>query len=127
MQPYLGGEKRDFFRDFDDEELVDQMRASSSFREQFVFFASRTLQVARTQNRCADFLGAENLMVVGRGDSVQLRLIDYGILDLEVLKEQAPESFAVLEDFNSRLQTLLDSQSFHAGSSSPQNEVESEP
>ncbi len=109
LQPYIEGETRDVFADFDDDDLVRFMRANHGFKEQFTFFARRTLDVYAKQKSCVDLLGTNNLMVTREGEFWALKLIDYGIFDLEALQDEAPGVFSRLSNLISRLQSLLDS------------------
>ena len=92
-----------------DQELIHKMGESSTLRDQFVWFASRTIQMYQGQKKCVDILGAQNLLIVRKGKSMELRLIDYGILDLQVLEKVSPGTLIRLAERISRLQFLLDS------------------
>ena len=115
LQPYIEGEKSDFFGDFDDGELVRLMKEDDKFREQFALFARRTLDIHASQGLCGDLLGARNLMVTRHGESRALTLIDYGIFDLKSLKHDSPAVFARIAALVSRLQSLLDAMSLSSG------------
>ena len=89
VQRYVDAEKHDFFRDFNADELLGLMDQSGVLREQFVSFARATLRKYEADRLCPDLLGDENLLLVGTGHSVRLKLIDYGILEVAHLKKDA--------------------------------------
>jgi hypothetical protein len=98
--------RRDALRDFTDEDLVALME-SPGFRARFRFFAERTLALAETHRRAPDMLGKENLMMAGGADGARLALIDFGMADLDTLRQQAPADYARLQAVLSRLERLL--------------------
>jgi hypothetical protein len=80
---------------------------SPGFRARFQFFAERTLALAATHRRAPDLLGKENLMLAGGADGARLALIDFGMVDLDTLRQQAPGDYARLQSILSRLVRLL--------------------
>jgi hypothetical protein len=107
VQPYVEGEKRDFFADFDDAELLRLMKEDDGLREQFAFFARRTLKIRDAQRLCTDLLGTQNLMITREGKSWALKLIDYGIFDLRSLEDESAAVCSGIAKLFSRLQSLL--------------------
>ena len=105
LQVYVQEEMRDVFDDLTDEELRVAMDESSEFRAQFGFFAAKTLELVEREGRCADLLGHENVLVVGRGRSARLKVLDYGILEVRTLATRSP---AVSSRFEERLSRLRD-------------------
>ncbi len=91
VQDYIDGEMTDFFEGFSNGDLATVLRSSETLRRQFLHFAERTLDVARSQRRCPDFLGLNNLTIVGDGHGRRLRLIDYGSVGLEGCGDRTPE------------------------------------
>ena len=83
VQQYIDQEPTDFFRCLAEGRLEASLEQSDELRRQVAGFAERTLHVCRTLRRCPDFLGRNNLSIVGRGHEQRLRLIDYGIFDLD--------------------------------------------
>ncbi len=92
VQDYIDGEMTDFFEGFSNGDLATLLRGSDTLRRQFLHFAERTLDVARTLHRCPDFLGANNLAIVGDGRRRRLHLIDYGSIGLEACGDRTPEA-----------------------------------
>ena len=106
VQRYIDGERRDFFEGFSDRQLLDLMDQNNDLREQFVHFARVTLDRYEREGRCCDFLGNENLLLVGSDDCRRIRLIDYGILRVSYLKKITRVR---LVDRFLRMQSLLES------------------
>ena len=119
LQWYVEGEKRDFFGDFEDAELLQLMKEDNGLREQFTFFARKTLKVRAAQGLCTDLLGAQNLMITREGESWALKLIDYGIFDLRSLENESPEVSSRIANLFSRLETLLRAVSLISEDSAP--------
>ncbi len=119
VQPYLEGEKRDLFEDFDDSELARLIASGDRLGRQIRFFARRTLEVRAACGLCVDLLGAGNVTVTGVGESRALRLIDYGIFDLGAVKDRSPAVSARIERRLGRLESLLETSSRVAGNPSP--------
>lgn len=107
LQPYIGGEKKDLFRDFSYDELISLMQENNALRAQFVFFAKRTIHLYATESLCVDLLGNGNLIVTTNGNTLGLQLIDYGIFDLKNAKIPSA-TFARTESYISRLKLLLE-------------------
>ncbi len=106
LQAYIPGEKKDFFRDFTDDELLALLEGEA-FRARFLFFARRTLEVYRESGRCFDFVGRDNLMVVQGEQGPRLAVIDFGIFEREALRRTSPETLAQVEACLGRLEHLL--------------------
>jgi len=107
LQAYIPGEKKDFFRDFTDDELLALLQGEA-FRAQFLFFAGRTLQEWQEHGRCFDFVGRDNLMVVRDGGGPRLAVIDFGLFEREGLRRTAPGTLAQVEACLERLARLYD-------------------
>jgi hypothetical protein len=105
LQAYIAGEKRDFFRSFSDEDLLDLLEGPE-FRAQFLFFAQKTLQVYRESGQCFDFIGRDNLMVVQEGAETRLAIIDYGLFEVERLRSTAPQVYRQVEEYLCRIEWL---------------------
>lgn len=114
LQPYIEGEKHDFLADYDDGELVGLLKANDRLREQFTFFARRTLEIRCGQALSVDCLGAQNLMLTRDAGSWRLKLIDYGIQDLLSLQHRKPATYSRIARNFSRLQSLLEAVSLPA-------------
>ncbi len=107
LQPYIEG-MRGFFEDLDEGEQVRRLEGDAGLKDQFCFFARRTLEVSEASGCCPDLLGSRNLVVTGvRGNSA-LKLIDYGIIDLRALNAGPSSASSRISKVLSRLKTLLD-------------------
>lgn len=105
LQEYIPGEKRDFFLDFGDEELLTLME-QADFRSQFLFFAQRTLEVYQESGLCFDFIGRDNLMVVQEGGRARLAIIDFGIFERNQMQAASPGVYRQVEARLARLKRL---------------------
>jgi len=116
LQPYLEEEKRDVIGDLQ-EGLPRLLEEDSRLRDQFHFFARRTLEIRAERGSCVDLLGPGNLLIAREGGIRTLRLIDYGILDLPSLKNSLPDTSARIDEVLSRLESIEASSSIRAGDS----------
>jgi len=107
IQPFISGEKFDFFEDFDDLDLLAMFRRDEELKLQFRRFAERTSYVYTTEERCVDFVGRDNLMLVREGESWRLAIVDNGIFYLPELSKGCPPLYEKAMERISRLQTLL--------------------
>jgi hypothetical protein len=105
IQSYIQGEKKDFFRSFSDGELLSLME-QEEFRDQFLFFACRTLEVFQQSRQCFDFIGRDNLMVVLNEGRARLAVIDFGIFDLNLLEGRSPALCRQIEANIQRIESL---------------------
>lgn len=103
LQPAIEGETRELLGELPDGELQRLMRESPGFREDLEFFAARTLEVWEREGRCADVLGEGNLLIVGKGESAGVRLLDCGIFDLGAARARSP---AVLDRLTVSIERL---------------------
>jgi len=94
VQPYIGGEKHDFFELARAGALATLLREHAALLAQFQRFVERTVDVLEAEDRCVDLISRNNLLVVRRGDDVTLQLIDYGVLDLRAQRAKSPERAA---------------------------------
>ena len=107
LQAYVDGEKKDFFREFSDEQLLRLMREQEELRRQFAFFAERTLAVHSRDGLCLDLLGRNNVVLANSGKELRFALLDNGIFDLEFMKRKKPHIYRKLEAHVSRIRFLL--------------------
>jgi hypothetical protein len=106
LQAYIYGEKRDFFQDYSNTELLDLMATDQEMCAQFRFFAAQTLDIYKHHNLCVDFLGRENLMLVNNDGHHELKVVDNGIFDLNMLRHSAPDVYDQLAYRLSRVRDL---------------------
>ncbi len=105
LQTYIEGEKKDALRGLSDNELVTALGASNGLRRQILAFAKQTRRIYRSQGRCADFLGENNLMLVRSGDRWRLHLIDYGVFDTDRMR-RTPALSERIEGCIGRIESL---------------------
>ena len=105
LQTYIEGEKRDALRGLSDNELVTALGASNGLRRQILAFAEQTRRTYRSQGRCADFLGENNLMLVRNGDRWSLHSIDYGVFDTDRMR-RTPALSERIEGCIARIESL---------------------
>lgn len=109
LQPYIEGEIKDLFCDFSDAQLLAMMADDPDFRRQFLFFAQQTVRIWAEQGMCLDMLGYGNVAMIENetGTGCRLLIIDNGIFRLEEIRKKSPRAFARLEQYLSRLRSLL--------------------
>jgi hypothetical protein len=94
VQPYVEGEKWDFFDFVRHLDARDFFQANTSLALQFARFAESTLQVADEAGLLVDLVGRNNLLLARRNDGFQLHLIDHGVLRLDLIRTKAPRRYA---------------------------------
>lgn len=94
LQPYVRGEKWDLFDLVRAGGFAARLREHPLLRDQFRTFVERTLGVLHTEDGCLDLIGRDNLLVVRRDGRLQLRVIDYGIIDLKRERVERPQRAA---------------------------------
>ncbi len=108
IQPYVDGVKKDFFNDFSDTELLSLMEKHPALREQFIYFATKTIQLYSDYNIFIDILGNENLVLLENDHGITLKLIDFGMAPMDVWKIRSAEICSRIEARMSRLGSLLE-------------------
>ena len=93
LQKFIDGRKHDLFLDFTDEDILHLMEKNSNLLEQFLYFIKKTLSIFESYNKCFDFLGRENLMLVKNNDNYRLLVIDYGIFHIPDLMYTDPQAY----------------------------------
>ncbi len=64
IQPYMGSNTKDLFKDFSDQDLVSLLQRHDRFRRQFVLFCERTISLYSEHNQVLDLVGSKNVMLV---------------------------------------------------------------
>jgi hypothetical protein len=108
LQPYVQGEKYDFFEDFSDQEIMALMGKHDNVCEQFIFFAEQTISQWEGKKMCFDFLGRENLMLVKQREKYKLCIVDVGIFRFDVIKKKYPHKLIQIEKRMERLVSLYE-------------------
>ena len=106
VQMYVEGEKSDLLRDHTEEEIVELARSTPGLGTAIVDFARITSETWDAEGCCADLVGHENLMLCRRGATAGLRLIDFGIFDLEEKRREAPRAYEKTVELRERLEKL---------------------
>jgi hypothetical protein len=108
IQPYVEGIKKDFFNDYTDSELLSLMANHPELSEQFIYFATKTIQLYSDDNIFIDLLGNENLILIENDHGITLKLIDYGMAPMDIWKIRSAEICSRIEVRMARLRSLLD-------------------
>lgn len=104
LQPYIQGQKQDFFEDFSDDELLGLFRENGHIRKQFLTFAEQTIRQWDGGKMCYDFLGRENIMLVKQGQEYRMHIVDVGIFKFDA--PAATYSVEKLGQIDRRIQRL---------------------
>jgi hypothetical protein len=107
LQPFITGEKKDLFLDFQDDELLHLFQSDPKLRQEFVFFACNVLEMATVERLCPDFIGRDNVLLVRVDADCRLAVIDNGIFNLEHLKITRSAVYTQIESYFERLRQLL--------------------
>lgn len=91
LQPYVGGEQWDFFDLAEEGSLQSMLAEHADFRSQFKLFVERTAELLQSQDCCLDLIGWRNLLVVNEDGRPALKVIDYGIFNLELDRKRRPD------------------------------------
>lgn len=106
IQPYVESEKQDIFEDFSDTDFVKLMESNPFIRDQFLFFAERTLCQWHERQICYDFVGKENIMLIKEGTDYRLKIVDVGIFKFDLPEHNTPEKVRQIEQRIQRLTHL---------------------
>jgi hypothetical protein len=98
VQCYIAPPYRDLFTDFAHDDLALLASVDSHFGQQLAHFVASTLRIYEEEDRCLDFVGAENVIVVSGEHGNQLLIHDYGILDRESLVGRAAGTVALVDE-----------------------------
>jgi len=109
IQPHIGASKSDLLQDHTDAEIVRMMRENAELREQFIYFASRTLYVYSNYGIVLDLLGYENIVLINDEGRQDLLILDPGVLSIERLQKQRPAKVHTIRQVMVRLESLLES------------------
>ncbi len=90
LQPFIIGEKRDLFQDFQDDELLNLCWGNPKLKEQVTFLAEKIIEVAKTELLCVDFVGRNNVVLVRDHTGCRISVIDNGIFNLERIQSTKP-------------------------------------
>jgi hypothetical protein len=90
LQPFLAGRLQDPFSDLSEQNLRQLLDTDEHLRDQFRFFARRTMQAYFEQGYCFDMLGHQNLVMEEDDNGRHLWIIDNGIFDVAYLEQRSP-------------------------------------
>jgi len=107
VQPFLEGRKRCFFADLDAARALELFSEDPSLAKQFQGFAAATLELWKKAERCLDLVGHENLMLLEARGRQRLAIVDCGLFELPVIRQQAPARYKALGERIGRLEALL--------------------
>lgn len=108
VQPFIEGAKTDLLNDYSIDQTLALLDKNKDLRQQFLYFADTTLDHFYRGQRCLDFLGKANLLLVRNNGCLNLVIVDTGIFQLEDFKQAFPQKYALLEDRILQLQLLLE-------------------
>lgn len=108
VQEYVGGEKKDFFRDFEDRELVGLLARNPELRRQFLDFVEVTIRLRDDRGLFVDFLGKNNLLLVVNQNFLRLLVLENGIFDLKEMRRRSSATHARIEQRIARMRALLE-------------------
>lgn len=117
LQPYIHGPKYDPFDDLSSEEFLRLLDEHDLLREQFIFFAERTICQWEEGKTCYDFLGRKNVILVKSGTEYRLRIVDVGCFRLDAPSTINIEKMMRIEQRMARLISLYQSARRLTGSS----------
>jgi hypothetical protein len=106
VQRYIPWPHRDLFADFSAEEILGLAAEDAAFAHQLAHFVAITLRLYEEEERCLDFVGDENVLVVPAAGGHQLLIHDYGVFDLATLAHDAPATLAQVEERMAWLRAL---------------------
>lgn len=106
IQERVWGPSRDLLLDFRDDDLVDLLRSSPSFGGSFRAFAAATRRAWDDDGRFLDMIGPDNVIVVQPTVEPQLRVIDFGIMDVEEKRLKVPRIFRQAAGIVKRLEGI---------------------
>jgi hypothetical protein len=89
LQPCLTGALRDLF-EFTDEELLTLLHEHAGLATQFRLFVQRTVQSVRATHSCIDLVGHSNVLILPTPEGPRIRIIDFGVMELDDLFRQRP-------------------------------------
>ena len=108
IQPYMGSDTKDLFKDFSDQDLVLLLRHHDRLRRQFVLFCKRTIAIYSQHNHVLDMIGPKNVMLVNHKDDPKLVVIDYRMFDMAAMASGYPKVHLQLTELIERIKSLLE-------------------
>ncbi len=107
VQPYMGSNTKDLFKDFSDEDLVLLLKHHDHLRRQFVSFCERTISIYSDHNQILDLIGPKNVMVVNHKHDPKMVVIDYGMFDVAATASRHPKVHLRLKEVIERMKSIL--------------------
>jgi len=108
VQPYVQGRKRNLLSDVSDHELIELARLDREFRRQLLFFAEQTIRMHKEEQKCLDFFGRDNVLLVNDAGAASLYVLDNEMCDLRALQLTSPETVVRIDELVGRLQALAE-------------------
>ena len=107
VQPYMGSNTKDLFKDFSDGDLVFLLKYHDHLRRQFVFFCESTISIYSDHNQILDLIGSKNVMVVNHKHDPRMVVIDYGMFDVAATASRYPKVHLRLKEVIERMKSIL--------------------
>lgn len=89
LQRRVVGDARDLLG-HDDDELLELAVADAGFAASLERFLGGTLDAWLREGRCIDLLGQGNVLLVRERDGASIRIVDFGIFELDEKRRRAP-------------------------------------
>ena len=107
VQPYMGSNTKDLFKDFSDEDLISLLKYHDLLRRQFVLFCERTISIYSEHNQVLDLIGSKNVMLVNDRHDPKMVVIDYGMFDVDAIASRYPKVHLQLKEVIERMKSIL--------------------
>jgi hypothetical protein len=93
IQDFVTGSVRDLLCDLSRSELVDRMQRSPCLADYVRAFTQATRRAWEEEGRCLDLIGPKNVLLVEQIPAPELRVVDFGILDMAHARRRAPKMY----------------------------------
>jgi len=106
LQPYLPLSRKDFFKDFTQDQLLTLAQDFPSFKQTLLFFLEQTLYIYGQENACPDMIGPDNIVIVYRNGAPHLHILDTGIHYLDTIQIKSPNLIPQIQEAIQKIKTL---------------------
>ena len=98
----------DLLGDHSDEELIDLLVCHDELRHAFIRFTERSRRAWDDERRCLDMVGRNNVLLVRTAAGPRLRVIDFGVWDVDRQLREAPWRYVRARQALERLERITD-------------------
>jgi len=106
LQAHIPLSRKDFFKDFTQDQLVNLAQDNPSFKQSLIFFLEQTFAFYDQEGACPDILGTDNIVIVFRDGIPHLHILDTGILYLDNIQAEFPDRIYQIQAAMQSLETL---------------------